>query len=217
MSRHTIIALIRHGETPWHRENRYCGRTDLPLTETGERQAAELAGWAAATPALSAVHSSTLTRAIRTAAPAADAAGLPHLTDDRLVELDFGAAEGLTAEEMSRRWPRAREAFVADPVANPLPGGEDPWDAIARGSAAVDDAARAHVGGVVLVVCHSTLLRLVACHLTGADPAEYRRLYPKVGNTSGAILRRPVDAAAEAWELLAFNPVLTREGFGAAW
>lgn len=205
----TIVALIRHGETPWHAENRYCGRTDLPLTEAGERQAAVLAGWAAATPALKAVRSSTLTRAIRTAAPAAAAAGLAHVTDDRLVELDFGDAEGLTSVEMELRFPKERAAFVADPFSDPLPGGEDPRDAIARGSAAVLDAARAGEGGVSLVVCHSTLLRLLTCHLTGGDPSEYRRAYPKVGNTSGAILRWN---GGHGWDLLAFNPVLTREG-----
>ncbi|GIG67394.1 histidine phosphatase family protein [Phytomonospora endophytica] len=205
----TIVALIRHGETPWHAENRYCGRTDLPLTGNGERQAEALAGWAAVTPALRAVRSSTLTRAIRTAAPAAAGAGLPHVTDDRLVELDFGEAEGLTSAEMELRWPKERAAFVADPVGDPLPGGEDPRAAIARGSAAVLDAALAGAGGVSLVVCHSTLLRLLTCHFTGVDPSEYRRAYPKVGNASGAILRR-MDGGD--WELLAFNPVLTRAG-----
>jgi len=208
----TIVALIRHGETPWHAENRYCGRTDLPLTEAGELQALELAGWAGTTPALRAVYSSTLTRAVRTAVPSATVAGVPHRTDDRLVELDFGEAEGMTSEEMSRRWPEARDAFVADPYANPLPGGEDPRDAIARGREAVVDAVRSGEGGVVLVVCHSTLLRLLTCGLTGADPSEYRRLYPKVANTSGAILK--CDTGGEGWELLAFNPVLTREGVG---
>lgn len=205
----TVVALIRHGETPWHAENRYCGRTDLPLTERGEQQAAALAGWAASTPALRAVRSSTLRRAVRTAAPAASAAGLAHVIDDRLVELDFGEAEGLTSAEMEKRWPKERAAFVADPVAAPLPGGEDPLAAIARGSAAVLDAARAGEGGVSLVVCHSTLLRLLTCHLTGTNPAEYRRAFPKVGNTSGAILRWK---GGPDWELLAFNPVLTREG-----
>jgi probable phosphoglycerate mutase len=197
------VYLVRHGETPWHEENRYCGRTDLPLTERGRRQAEELASWAA-TAGLAAVYSSTLRRARDTAAPAAVAAGVPHRVDERLVELDFGLAEGLTSAEMRQRWPEQRAAFERDPVANPLPGGEDPKAAIARAGEALDEIVAAHPHGRVLVVCHSTLLRLVTCELTGLDPSRYRELFPRVANTSGAVLRH--DAG---WELVEFNPTLS--------
>lgn len=199
----TLLYLVRHGETPWHAENRYCGRTDLPLTEEGRRQAERLAAWAA-TAGLTAVYSSTLSRARDTAALAAAAAGVPHRTDERLAELDFGDAEGLTSAEMRRRWPAERAAFEADPVAHPLPGGEDPKTAIARGAAAVGVIVAAHRDGVVLAVCHSTFLRLLTCHLTGTDPSRYRDAYPKVANTSGAVLRHD----GTGWRLLDFNPVL---------
>jgi probable phosphoglycerate mutase len=220
----TLLYLVRHGETPWHAENRYCGRTDLPLTGNGRRQAEALAGWAArlhGTAAtadsaiadsavgaevggLVAVYSSPLIRARDTAALAAAAAGVPLEIDDRLVELDFGEAEGLTSAEMRRRWPERRAAFEADPVAYPLPGGEDPRAAIVRGGAALAEIGARHPYGSVLVVCHSTLLRLLTCQLTGIDPSRYRAEFPTVANTSGAVLRH--DGAA--WTVLEFNPVL---------
>lgn len=198
----TLVYLVRHGETPWHAENRYCGRTDLSLTERGRQQAEELAAWAA-TAGLAVVYSSTMRRARDTAAPAAAAAGVPHRVDDRLVELDFGLAEGLTSAEMRERWPERRAAFERDPVANPLPEGEDPKAAIARGRDALDEIVAAYPHGTVLVVCHSTFLRLVTCELAGMDPSQYRELFPRVDNTSGAVLRHDT-----GWELLAFNPVL---------
>ena len=37
------ILLIRHGETAWSREGKYCGHTDIALNENGKRQARELA------------------------------------------------------------------------------------------------------------------------------------------------------------------------------
>ena len=231
----TLLYLVRHGETPWHAENRYCGRTDLPLTDNGRRQAEALAGWAArlrgtaatagdaspdsagsdsASPeglaagevggGLTAVYSSPLTRARETATAAAAAAGVPLEIDERLTELDFGEAEGLTSAEMRRRWPERRAAFEADPVAYPLPGGEDPRAAIVRGGAALAEIVAKHPYGTVLVVCHSTLLRLLTCQLTGIDPSRYRAEFPTVANTSGAVLRH--DGAA--WTLLEFNPVL---------
>ncbi|MPY78752.1 MAG: histidine phosphatase family protein [Actinophytocola sp.] len=199
------LYLLRHGETPFHDGNRYCGRTDVPLTQAGEAQARQLANWAVHA-GLDAVYSSPLVRALRTAEPAASAAGLPVQVDDRLVELDFGQAEGLTSREMAQRWPERRRAFECDPVAHPLPGGEDPHQAIARATAAVSDIDARHPGGVALVVCHSTLLRLVTCALTGIDAADYRREFPVVHNVSGAVLAREGQGAA--WRLVTFNPVL---------
>ncbi|MPY98137.1 MAG: histidine phosphatase family protein [Actinophytocola sp.] len=199
----TTLYLLRHGETPFHDGNRYCGRTDVPLTEAGEAQARQLADWAAHV-GLDAVYSSPLVRAIRTAEPAARAAGLPLHVDDRLIELDFGEAEGLTSREMAQRWPERRAVFERDPVANPLPGGEDPRAAITRATAAVSDIAGRHPGDTVLAVCHSTLLRLVTCALIGIDPANYRREFPTVHNVSGAVLTH----AHGTWRLAAFNPAL---------
>ncbi|MBI0382368.1 histidine phosphatase family protein, partial [Streptomyces albiflaviniger] len=68
----TDFVLVRHGETVWHAENRYAGRTDVPLTEHGHQQAAELGAWAAGR-RLDAVLSSPLSRARLTAEPAAAA------------------------------------------------------------------------------------------------------------------------------------------------
>ena len=43
----TELVLVRHGETEWHADNRYAGRSDVALTPRGHEQAADLARWAA--------------------------------------------------------------------------------------------------------------------------------------------------------------------------
>ena len=65
----TRIVLARHGETAWHAENRYAGRSDVALTPRGHEQAELLAGWAARA-GLSAIWCSPLGRAHETAAAA---------------------------------------------------------------------------------------------------------------------------------------------------
>jgi broad specificity phosphatase PhoE len=198
------VFLVRHGETPMHAENRYVGRTDAPLTERGHSQAADLGEWAA-TAGLTAVASSTLRRAKETAEPAARKAGLTQLLDERLVELDFGAAEGLSAVQMRERFPQERTAFEDDPYANSLPGGESPAAALARGRAALEELADGSHGDRVLVVAHGTLLRIVVCDLLGIHPRAYRTALPVIRNASGAVLRR--DPAGH-WGLVAWNPPL---------
>ena len=95
----TDLILVRHGETIWHHDNRYTGRSDVPLTERGHRQAEAFARWAATSPP-HALWVSPLSRARDTAAPIAKATGLSMRIDERLVELDFGRGEGLTGAEM---------------------------------------------------------------------------------------------------------------------
>ncbi|MGD3109121.1 histidine phosphatase family protein [Streptomyces sp. YGL11-2] len=177
----TDFILVRHGETVWHAENRYAGRSDVPLTDHGREQARALAQWAA-TAGLTAVWSSPLSRARLTAAPAADACGLtPHI-DERLYEVDFGQGEGLTRDEMRRRFPQRLAAFLADPVENHLPGGEHPRRAAERAAACLADIAREQPDGRVLLVAHSTLVRVLLCHLLGIPLADYRRVFPQLHN-----------------------------------
>ncbi|WP_030432500.1 histidine phosphatase family protein [Allokutzneria albata] len=181
----TEITVVRHGETVWHKENRYAGRSDVALTERGERQAAALADWAESA-GLTAVHCSSLSRAMITAAAVGDRIGLTPVVDPRLLELDFGECDGLTAAEMPAD---VRARFEADPVANHLPGGEHPADAAKRFLAGLDDAVAAHPGGRVLVVAHSTALRLALCEVLGIPLSRYRTVFPAIANCRGARLR----------------------------
>lgn len=195
------VVLVRHGETTWHAENRYAGRTDVALTPQGFSQAMHLARWAA-TAGLSAVWSSPLSRARLTAQPAAEAAHVSLQVDTRLLELDFGCGEGLTDREMCERFPEIRAAFVADPVANFLPGGEDPVHAAQRGAEALH-----HIASIsgpdsrTLVVAHSTLLRLVLCQLLRIPISRYRSTFPNLAN--GRLTE--IDLTADRAALLSYN------------
>ncbi|NJP98187.1 histidine phosphatase family protein [Nonomuraea sp. FMUSA5-5] len=187
----TDLVLVRHGETVWHAENRYAGLTDVELTPRGRAQAELLAGWAAGA-GLEAVWASPLSRAritAETAAAKADPPLSPVRVDERLRELDFGQGDGLTSAEMKARFPDARAAFEADPAAHPLPGGEDPYQAAARFVAALQDIAAAHPQGRVLVVAHTTAIRLALCRLIGVPLGEYRRLFPRLDNCALTELR----------------------------
>ncbi|MEI5100602.1 histidine phosphatase family protein [Streptomyces sp. PmtG] len=196
----TDVILVRHGETVWHEGNRYAGRTDVALTPRGRLQAAELAAWAARE-RIDAVYSSPLSRARLTAAPAAEALGVAPREDPRLREVDFGRGEGLTRAEMRERFPEALDAFLDDPVAHHLPDGEDPKAAAARASACLDDLAAAFPEGRVLVVAHSTLLRLLLCERLGIPLRAYRRVFPHLDNGALTELR----LRGERTALLRFN------------
>ena len=196
----TDVVLVRHGETVWHAENRYAGVSDVALTPRGEQQAGRLAAWAR-TAGLVAVWSSPLSRARRTAQGCATVADLPLDVDERLRELDFGEGEGLTSAEMAERFPEARAAFLDDPVAHHLPGGEDPVAAAQRFTECLQEITEKHPDGRVLVVAHSSAIRLALCRLIGVPLTEYRRLFPALRNCALTELRLRAGHAA----LLQFN------------
>ncbi|MBO0827476.1 MAG: histidine phosphatase family protein [Streptosporangiales bacterium] len=184
----TELVLVRHGETVWHAENRYAGSSDVPLSDLGTAQALRLAEWARDA-GLTALWCSPATRAVLTAEPVAETTGLVPEVDPRLRELDFGKGEGRTVEEMAREFPSALDAFRRDPVAGHLPGGEHPQAAVDRALDCFRDIAAAEPAGRVLIVAHTTLLRLVLCHLLGIPLRDYRRVFPYLRNTGLTVVR----------------------------
>lgn len=184
----TNLVLARHGETVWHAENRYAGVNDIALTPRGVAQAQHLAAWARHSN-LSGVWASTLRRAQQTALACAGVSGTPLQVDARLRELDFGKGEGRTSAQMHDRFPDARNAFEDDPVAHHLPGGEDPAEAAARFVECLGEIVHADPDGRVLVVAHSTVIRLAFCQLINVPLRQYRRLFPGLRNCGLTELR----------------------------
>ena len=177
----TTFFLARHGETIWHGEHRYAGSSDVALTRHGLGQAAALAAWAVDAQ-LDVIVASPLSRSQRSAAPSIETTGLPLRTDERLTEIDFGVAEGLTPAEIAERYPDAWAAFTRAPASAPFDGGESGRAGIARAMPVFDELVEELPEGRVLVVGHATLLRLLFCELAGMDPDGYRDLLPVLGN-----------------------------------
>ena len=99
------IILARHGETPWNAAGRYQGQIDIPLSETGEAQAAKL-GDRLRDVTITRAVSSQLARA-RSTAEAALGENRKHILriDPRLQEIAHGDWEGLLAQEIAERDP----------------------------------------------------------------------------------------------------------------
>lgn len=203
------VALARHGETVWHEVNRYAGgSSDIDLTSKGRQQAQDLAQWTKEY-APDAVISSPVRRAVETAQPCADAAGVPMLIVEELREVSFGVAEGRTIGELIAMDALMVDRFRADPVAHPFPGAEPPPDAADRAAEGLRKLADQYSGAKVLVVAHNTLLRLALCRLLGLPVASYRDIFPRLDNAAISEMSIPADRDRVA-SMLSFNVHVNR-------
>jgi ribonuclease H / adenosylcobalamin/alpha-ribazole phosphatase len=169
----TVTLLLRHGQTPMSVQKRYAGRSDVPLTDTGIRQATAAAKRLAGA-GLDAIVTSPLLRATRTAQEVAAVTGAPVVTDEGFRETDFGAWEGLTFAEVRERWPAEVTTWLADPEAAP-PGGESFADVSTRVTDALHRVLTGRDRQTVLIVSHVTPIKtLVAAALLAPPPALYR-------------------------------------------
>jgi len=163
----TQLYLIRHGRTAWNNADRLQGWADEPLDAVGQAQAAALAAELRGT-AFTAVYSSPLLRASQTAAPLAQAHGLPVILDDRLRERNVGDWTGLTLEQARAQAPDRFERV--DWRQAGAPGGDSQAALTKRVAAALEDILTAHPESLVAVVSHGGALSAVLAHLLGIPP-----------------------------------------------
>lgn len=170
------VYLLRHGETAWNADgNRYCGRTDLPLTDTGIHQAKmvsdQLKGMH-----FDAVFSSPLQRALQTAQIASG--GKQVITDPRLIEIDFGMWEGKTKEQFIAENKSLWANWMNDPENSPAGGiGETAGSVVERVNEFYEDLRKKYPLGKVLVAGHNGINRFYLSHKLGMPLRNYRKFF----------------------------------------
>ena len=149
----TQLLIVRHGETVWNIQDRIQGHQDSDLTETGIAQAHALAE-RFREDSFSALYSSDLGRAYRTAEIIAAKTGHTIRPDPRLRERHLGIFQGLTWEEVERAYPAERDAYRAEGPDYIIPKGESTRQHIHRSISGIEEIARRHPGDTVLTVTH---------------------------------------------------------------
>lgn len=169
------IYLLRHGETTYNADgNRYCGRTDIGLTDKGLQQAAAVAKQ------LNGIHfeglyASPLERAYQTACIASGDAQVQK--EARLIEVDFGQWEGKTRAQFVAEDPESWNNWSADPARHRAGGnGETATEVVERVTEFFEEIRQKHLSGNILVVAHNGVNRLFMAAKLGMPLQNYRKL-----------------------------------------
>jgi probable phosphoglycerate mutase len=174
------LYLVRHGQTEYSLNNRFCGAIDPPLNEHGLAMAEALGARYGREP-WAGIWCSPQMRARQTAQPTATRAGKELILDDGLREIGYGEWEGRPEEEVARTDAARFAAWSGHPGHFAPPGGESGLAIAARVVAAVERIKQAHASGKVLIVSHKATLRVLACALLGVDVDLFRaRIAQKV-------------------------------------
>lgn len=177
----TRLCLVRHGETAWNNQRRLQGSTDIPLNETGRRQALATAQRLAGE-RFDLIYSSDLQRAHATALTIAARQQLIVHTEAALRERDYGDFQGLTHEEAAQAHPELQARVRAREAQATPPAGESLARFAARVQAAFESLVARHAGATLLVVAHGGVLD-IAYRLATGMPLEAPRDF-KLGNAS---------------------------------
>ena len=176
------LVLVRHGETAGNSSIRYYGRTDVPLSDLGRRQMLAVRsvltqcldhGRDAA--GLGPIFASPLSRACE---GAIIIAGVAPILIGEFAEIDFGAFEGLTADEIQQRYPRDYAHWTGHRLDSgyAYPNGESRaafTDRVERGIVrmlALINEAHGDSGGNAIVVAHRGVIRAITKRLANVTP-----------------------------------------------
>jgi len=178
------ILLLRHGQTDWNHSGRWQGHADIPLNETGQKQAAALCQRLRSWP-IDTIYTSDLQRCVQTAEPLAAELGIVPIKKKVWRERDVGDFSGLTGEQAREQfpdvWARTTRGMI-DP-----PNGEAFTDVLSRAWQAYESVRDTHSEGMVAVITHGGLLHALLGQVMGIDPAIYGRFSMR-GNTGLSII-----------------------------
>jgi broad specificity phosphatase PhoE len=172
----TRIVLVRHGQTAWNREVRFRGQADLPLDDFGLKQAEATGRYLVERWPVDVVYASPLRRAMQTAEAVARAHGLAARPFEGLLDIDFGAWQGQSPQEVAQRYPDLLQAWWEAPHTVHIPEGESLDDVRDRVVAGLNQVIERHRGQAIALVGHTVVNRVLLCAGLGLGNEHFWRL-----------------------------------------
>lgn len=192
------LLLVRHGQTPWNADGRFQGQSDTGLTDLGLEQARQVAR-ALASLQISAIYSSPLPRALRTAQEISDALSLDIIPMDGLKEINLGELEGITGPVMRDKYRGVFDTWQVNPGRVSFPGGESLRQLQARAWRAVQRIEKDHPNEMVVAVSHNFAINAIVSRFVGLPLSRFHRIRVDLGSIT------TLEANDEARYLVQFN------------
>jgi alpha-ribazole phosphatase len=180
----TKVILIRHGETDWSYQKRYCGFTDIDLNEKGRQQARRLLK-RLSKEKIHKVYSSDMKRTLQFAEIVFKDLPAEEMLDLR--EMNFGIFEGLTYKdimEIMEKYPKVYREWLGNPLDIIVPRGESLKTLARRVRKALKRILSQNSDKKVAVFTHGGPIRVVLCDILELDLKEVWKIEQELASIS---------------------------------
>ena len=178
----TTVYLVRHVQTAWNKEEVFRGRADIPLNETGHKEAL-LTGQYLRGVKVDWVYSSPLSRAVETAEAIVRHKGKEVGILEGLIDIDFGQWQGISHEEVRERYGELYRQWKDVPHLVRFPEGETLEEVSERALRAIDEVVQNHADETLVMVSHRVVNKVVLCGILELDNSHFWQ----IGQDTGCI------------------------------
>ena len=168
----TRIYLVRHGQTAWNKEEIFRGRTDVPLDQTGVREATLAADYFRGME-VQAIYSSPLSRAWQTAQKIGEVVSLGIVPLEGITDMSFGKWQGQSLRDVEKNDGERYRLWKESPHLLRIPEGESLEEVRVRAMAALEEVIRSHAGKTVVLVSHRVINKVLICGILGLDNSHF--------------------------------------------
>ena len=172
----TKILLVRHGHVEGIKPERFRGRAELPLTNRGLAEAEAVARRIASAWQPVKVYTSPMQRCMETGHAIARTCGIESEVIAELNDIDYGAWQFRSYEEIEKADPELFAAWFTTPHLVRFPNGESLQDMVARTADALRLVLNRHVDDTVVLVGHTSVNRALLVQLVDQPLSAYWRL-----------------------------------------
>jgi broad specificity phosphatase PhoE len=173
----TTLIIVRHGHTALNDGDRFRGRTDTPLDDQGLREAEITAKEISRRWKLSAVYTSSVSRAHVTGEIIGKPFGLSAIDEPGILDMDYGEWTGLTFDEARAHDADAYKLCMERPSAFRPPKGESFEELRERSVAAVKSIAGKHPDQAVAIVTHNVVNRVILLGFLETSTDHFWRMH----------------------------------------
>jgi alpha-ribazole phosphatase len=177
----TKLILIRHGETEWSYQKRYCGFTDIDLNEKGRWQARKLYK-RLGREKIHKIYSSDMKRTVQFAMIVFK--DMPPEELLHLREMNFGIFEGFTYGDIMEKYPQVYGKWLENPLRIIIPQGESLHSLARRVRKAVSRILSQNSNSTVAVFTHAGPIRVIVCDVLKLDLREIRQIEQDLASIS---------------------------------
>ncbi|HTB38851.1 MAG TPA: histidine phosphatase family protein [Reyranella sp.] len=172
----TKILLTRHGHVEGILPERFRGRAELALTKKGVAEAEALAARIARAWKPAVVYTSALQRCVVTGTIIANLCGVKAIPLEGLMDIDYGAWQMRTHEEIKAEAPEAYRLWRTAPQRVRFPDGESLQDLFARTADVLRLVLERHPADTVVMVGHDSVNRSILMQFLDQPLSAYGRL-----------------------------------------